>query len=329
PGGDDRRRPDRQGRRHQFAHHRSHRRVSRQGLSPPGAPPTRLATGRPPGCPDNTQSARFPGRDATGISRGGSMNRTQARVLLPAALMGGAVTSAPAWAQVTLKPDGQWRHAIGLGLSYASGNSESSTLTLNADGVRQTGYDKWSYYGKALRAESDDETTGDQIGLGTRYERDINGRVFGFGQADYLRDRPANLSRRGSVGGGLGYHVFKTDTLTWDVFGGVGYTHDRYIEPTDVGGATRTTWGYTELLVGEESNHQISDSTTFRQRFVIYPNMSESGEFRAQLDAGLSVAINERMSLTATLTYRYNSDPGAGFEKDDLLLVTGISAKIE
>lgn len=257
------------------------------------------------------------------------MNRTQARVLLAAALMGGAVTSAPAWAQVTLKPDGQWRHAIGLGLSYASGNSESSTLTLNADGVRQTGYDKWSYYGKALRAESDDETTGDQIGLGTRYERDINGRVFGFGQADYLRDRPANLSRRGSVGGGLGYHVFKTDTLTWDVFGGVGYTHDRYIEPTDVGGAMRTTWGYTELLVGEESNHQISDSTTFRQRFVIYPNMSESGEFRAQLDADLSVAINERMSLTATLTYRYNSDPGAGFEKDDLLFVTGISAKIE
>ena len=257
------------------------------------------------------------------------MNRTQARVLLAAALMGGAVTSAPAWAQVTLKPDGQWRHAIGLGLSYASGNSESSTLTLNADGVRQTGYDKWSYYGKALRAESDDETTGDQIGLGTRYERDINGRVFGFGQADYLRDRPANLSRRGSVGGGLGYHVFKSDTLTWDVFTGIGYTHDRYIEATDVGGATRTSWGYAELLVGQESNHQISDTSTFRQRFVVYPNMSESGEFRAQLDAGLAVAINDRMSLTATLTYRYNSDPGAGFEKDDLLFVTGIAAKIE
>jgi putative salt-induced outer membrane protein len=257
------------------------------------------------------------------------MNRTQARVLLAAALLGGMVVSGTARAQATLKPDGQWRHALGLGLSYASGNSESTTLTLNADGVRQTEYDKWTYYGKALRAESDDETTGDQIGLGTRYERDINARVFGFGQADYLRDRPANLSRRTSVGGGFGYHVFKTDRLTWDVFSGVGYTHDRYIEPTDVGGATRGTWGYAELLFGEESNHKISDTANFRQRFVIYPNMSESGEFRAQLDAGLSVSINDRMSLTATLTYRYNSDPGAGFEKDDVLFVTGISAKIE
>lgn len=257
------------------------------------------------------------------------MNRTRARVLLAAALLGGAMAAGPAYAQATLKPDGQWRHAIGLGISYASGNSESSTLTFNADGVRQTDHDKWSYYGKALRAESDGDTTGDQIGAGTRYERDLNARVFGFGQGDYLRDRPANLSRRMSVGAGLGYHVFKSDQFNWDVFSGLGYTRDRYVTPTDVGGATRASWGYAELLLGEESNHQISETSTFRQRFVIYPNLGESGEFRAQLDAGLAVAINAKMSLTATLTYRYNSDPGADFEKDDLLFVTGISAKLE
>lgn len=257
------------------------------------------------------------------------MNRTQVRVLLAAALLGGVLASGPARAQATLKPDGQWRHAIGLGLSYASGNSESSTLTLNADGARQTGHDKWSYYGKALRAKSEDETTGDQIGIGTRYERDLNARVFGFGQGDYLRDRPANLSRRTSVGAGLGYHVFKAEKTTWDVFSGLGYTHDRYVTPTDVGGATRGTWGYAELLLGEESNHQVSDTSTFRQRLVIYPNLSESGEFRAQFDAGLAVAINDTMSLTATLTYRYNSDPGLDIENGDLLFVTGISAKLE
>ncbi len=258
------------------------------------------------------------------------MNRTQGRVLLAAALLGGVlVVSGPAHAQATLKPDGQWRHAIGLGLSYASGNSESSTLTLNADGVRQTDHDKWSYNGKALRAESDGDTTGDQIGLGTRYERDINGRLFGFGQGDYLRDRLANLSWRTSVGAGLGYHVFKSEKLSWDVFSGLGYTHDRYVAPTDIGGATRSRWGYAELLLGQESNHKVSDTSTFRQRFVIYPNLSESGEFRAQFDAGLAVAINDMMSLTATLTYRYNSDPGVDIEKGDLLFVTGIAVKLE
>src|SRR5690606_39949013 len=71
------------------------------------------------------------------------------------------------------------------------------------------------------------------------------------------------------------------------------------------------------------------DTSTFRQRLVIYPNLSESGEFRAQFDAGLAVAINDTMSLTATLTYRYNSDPGLDIENGDLLFVTGISAKLE
>lgn len=257
------------------------------------------------------------------------MNRTQARVLLAAALLGGVLVSGPARAQATLKPDGQWRHAIGIGLSYASGNSESSTLTINADGVRQTDHDKWSWYGKALRAENDDETTGDQIGLGTRYERDINARVFGFGQGEYLRDRPANLSQRTSVGAGLGYHVFKSEELNWDVFSGLGYTHDRFVTPTIIADETRGSRGYAELLLGQESNHQVSSTSTFRQRLVIFPNLSDSGEFRAQFDAGLAVAINDTMSLTATLTYRYNSDPGVDIENGDLLFVTGISAKLE
>ena len=257
------------------------------------------------------------------------MDRTHARVLLAVVLSGAALASGPAHAQATLKPDGQWRHAIGLGLSYASGNSESSNLTLNADGVRQTDHDKWSYYGKVLRSKSDGTTTGDQIGLGTRYERNLSERVFGFGQGDYLRDRPANLSRRTSVGTGLGYHVFQTEELTWNVFTGLGYTHDRYVEPTDIGGTTRSSWGYAELLLGQESNHRISETSTFRQRLVLFPNLRESGEYRAQFDAGLAVAINDRLSLTATLTYRYNSDPGVDIERSDVLFVTGISARIE
>lgn len=257
------------------------------------------------------------------------MNRSVIAVLVGLVVAGSVALPQPASAQATLKPDGKWRHAVGLGLSYASGNSKSTTLTVNADGVRQTRQDKWSWYGKALRARSDGETTGDQIGLGSRYDRDIDERRFGFGQVDFLRDRPANLLRRGSIAGGLGYHVFKTDTLSWDVFGGLGYTYDSYVTATEIGGHNRSHWGYAELLLGEESNHQVSDTTTFRQRLVVYPNVSDSGEYRAQFDAGLAVAMTERMNLTATLAWRHQSDPGSGLEKSDLLFVMGISAKLE
>lgn len=242
---------------------------------------------------------------------------------------GGLVAAGPAAAQATLKPDGKWRHAVGLGLSYAKGNSDATTFTLNADGVRQRSYDKWSYYGKALRARSDSETTGEQIGMGTRYDRDLNARLFAFGQGDLLRDKLANLSLRSSVAGGLGYHVIRTDDLTWDVFAGLGYTRDSYVDRTAFDGRMRSSWGYAEVLLGEESNHQLTETASFRQRLVVYPNLSDSGEFRAQFDAGLAVAMSSRMSLTATLAYRYASLPGDGLKKGDVLFVTGISAKLE
>ena len=39
--------------------------------------------------------------------------------------------------------------------------------------------------------------------------------------------------------------------------------------------------------------------------------------------------MSSRYSLTASLGYRYNSDPGADLRKVDLLFVTGIAVKIE
>jgi putative salt-induced outer membrane protein YdiY len=83
------------------------------------------------------------------------------------------------------------------------------------------------------------------------------------------------------------------------------------------------------VLLGEESTHRFTDTTSFRQRFVVYPNLTDSGELRTTFDAGVAVAINKTMSLTVTLSHRYNSDPGAGLSKDDTSLVAGVSAKFD
>jgi len=39
--------------------------------------------------------------------------------------------------------------------------------------------------------------------------------------------------------------------------------------------------------------------------------------------------MNKTLSLTAGLSYRYNSDPGVGFKKGDTLLVTGVTARFD
>lgn len=239
------------------------------------------------------------------------------------------MASGLACAQATVKPDGVWRGALGAGLSVTDGNSKSSAFNLNAEAVRQTANDKARLYATALYGKSSGKETANLIRGGGRYDHDISPQVFGFGGLDLERDKPGNLELRIAPSIGLGYHVIKTESTTFDVFGGVGYVRDSFFTPVFIDGSQRSNYGRAELLFGEQSTHKLSASTSFRQSFTIYPNLANRGEFRSVFDAGLAVAMSNSMSLTVGLVNRYNSDPGLNIKKSDTLFVTGVAAKFE
>lgn len=250
-------------------------------------------------------------------------------ILSLAGLLLAAPTLVLAQAQATIKPDGQFRYALGAGASYASGNASASSVNLSGDGVKATADSKWQFGGKANWGRTEGVTTVENLALGTQYDKDITPKWFGFGKADYLRDRPANVSTRASLFGGVGRHVVRTDTLTFDLSAGLGYTEDRYFDAADVNGELRSRYGRPEALLAEESTHQWTPTTTFRQKLSLYPALRSGGGYRGVFDSGLSVAMTNTLSLTAGLNYRYNSDPGAGLKKGDTLFVTGISVKLD
>jgi putative salt-induced outer membrane protein len=253
------------------------------------------------------------------------MNTT--RQLLVAALALGLASIAQA--QATVKPDGQMRAAIGLGFSASSGNSKSSNLSLVADAVRATEQDKISLYGKALQARASGATTAEQVRLGGRYDYNLSSELFAFGGLDLESNRPANLSLRSQLSGGVGYHVIKTASTTIDLFAGLGFTADKYVSATTIDGALRDSYSYPSLLLGEESTHVLSDTTSFKQRLVVYPNLKNRGEVRATWDAGLAVAMSKTMNLNVGAALGYNSEPGTGRKTTDVLFTTGVSVKFE
>jgi putative salt-induced outer membrane protein YdiY len=234
-----------------------------------------------------------------------------------------------AHAQATVKPDGQWRSSFGLGASNASGNTRASSLTLVGDAVKATAGDRLSGYGRALYARSAGVTTGEELGLGGRYDYDLSSALFGYGGIDLLRNKLGNLSLRSQLSAGLGWHVIKSPTTTFDLFGGVAYSNDKFINATRIDGALRSSYAYTSLMLGEESTHKLSDTTSFKQRFVMLPNLKNSGEYRASWDAGLAVAMSKAVNLNAGFSWRYDSQPGTGLKSTDTLLTTGVSMKFD
>jgi len=238
-------------------------------------------------------------------------------------------TAGAASAQATVKDDGQWRASLGLGASNASGNTRASSLALNADAVKATKQEKVSLYGNAQYARSNGTTTGEQFRLGGRYDHNFGTQWFGFGGLDLERNKFANLKLRSQLSGGVGYHLIKNERTTFDLFGGLGFTADKYMAATRIDGATRSSYNYASLLLGQESTHKLSDSTSFKQRLVLVPNLKNRGEYRANWDAGLAVAMSKAMNLNVGFAMARNSEPGPGRKSTDTLLTTGISVKFD
>jgi putative salt-induced outer membrane protein YdiY len=242
-----------------------------------------------------------------------------------------AIASAPllVHAQVTQKPDGEWRSLFTAGASVATGNTDAKSASLGADVIKLTTMDKWALTGSGQYARSDGDTTANRLAGTGLYSRDITPVWFGFGQLDLLHDAPNDLSLRTSLGSGIGYHVVKKPDQTFDLSAGLAYTMDRYRHTQLIEDEVRSRYNHAELLLAEESNNKLTDSTSFKQKLTIYPSVSDGDGVRTVFDAGLSVAMTKQLALTATLSHRYDSQPGAGLGKNDTLFVTGVSLRFD
>lgn len=250
--------------------------------------------------------------------------------LLAALCMSAAIAlPGAAHAQVTLKPDGQWRYLFTASANATTGNSDTANLNAKGDAVRMTETDKLTFTGQASYANSDGAKTTQRLNAGSQYNRDFSPRSFGFGTADFVRDRPSNIASRFSVATGVGRHVLRGEDNSLDLSLGVGYSGDRYVTPSEVADSVRSTYGRLEGVLAEESNHKLSSNTSLRQKLTVYPNLRDSTSYRAQFDVGVTVAMTPTMNLTTGVNYRYNNDPGTGLKRTDAALVTGVSFRFD
>src|SRR5207253_5703273 len=136
--------------------------------------------------------------------------------------------------------------------------------------------DKLSLYAASLFARNRTGgvsiTTAEAIRGGARYDRNISKRLFGFGLIDLEHDKFQRLDLRSVLGGGLGFHARKTERTRLDLFTGGSYNREKF--------STGLTRNSGEALLGEELSYKLSAVTSVTQRAVVFPNLSEFGEYR-------------------------------------------------
>lgn len=218
-----------------------------------------------------------------------------------------------------------WSGSTDIGLSLTGGNAETTTFSLSGNAARTSPRDKIGVYVASLYATNSTTgsslTTANAIRGGARYDLNISRRHFAFGMGDLEFDEFQKLDLRAVIGGGMGWRAVRTDTTSFDLFGG-GSMNKEYFST----GLKRTSG---EALVGQELTHRLSGRTTFRERMVFLPNLSDTGEFRMNFDASAVTRLSTWLGWHVTFSNRYLSNPVQGTKKNDVLLTTGLRITFE
>ena len=213
-----------------------------------------------------------------------------------------------------------WSGFFDTGFSLTAGNAETKSFTNAARADRTTQRDKISVYATTIFSQNSTTgetlTTANAIRGGTRYDVNVSEKMFTFGFLDLEFDEFQSLDLRSVVGGGLGYHLKKSDRTTWDFFSGASLNQEFF--DNDI---TRRSG---ELVLGEELVFNFSEKSSWSHRIALYPNMSQTGEFRLQFDTSLNSDIWKWLGWHVTVSDRFLSNPVPGREKNDVLLTTGL-----
>lgn len=239
-------------------------------------------------------------------------------LLLAAAIL--SLTGASSYAQS--QADGQWHGGLSLGGALASGNSSSRTLSAAGETSRTTTQDKTTLYGLLNYGRSTTNgvraTTADLARLGGRYDYNLSPDAFAFGGLEGETNKVGGVRSRYTLNAGAGYKLVRSESTTWDLFGGAAYTDTKFTNGKSSSGLSP--------MFGEESSHKLSATTTLKQRLVVYPGGGDVGR-RATFDAGLATAIAGGWTLNTGLAIRYASVVPAGAKKSDTLLTAGFGYK--
>ena len=213
-----------------------------------------------------------------------------------------------------------WTGFFDAGYAATRGNAETNTFNLSANAVRSTTRDKISLYFLSIntnaRIRNVKSTTANAVRGGGRYSINVSKKAFAFGLSDLEFDEFQKLDLRFVLGGGGGYHVVQNKRTAFDLFTGANLNKEFFST-----GLRRTS---TELILGNELSHKLNANMLLTERMVFYPNLSNSGNYRVNFDAGLVTNINKWLGWNVGFSNRYLSNPVLGNKTNDLLFTTGI-----
>ncbi len=210
-------------------------------------------------------------------------------------------------AEDTESGSGVWTGAGELGFTSTSGNSDSESLNASLRVARET--EKWKHSSslRAIRAESEGETSADSLEFRGRSEYGIGEKSYVFGRLRYEDDEFSGYDYQTSLAFGVGSRFIENEKHLLDASAGLGY---RTIKDSATGDTEDETIVTADLIY----EYVISETSTLREAILV-----ESGDENTYTESETSLTARIAGHLAAKISYlvKRNSDVPPDTDKTD------------
>lgn len=256
------------------------------------------------------------------------MTGIQKRLGLAMAMVGG-IWAGVAGAQDAAKGDtAGWESEVVAGVSLADGNTESTLATVGLATVNRHGANEYTAkadytYGETTvqdaEGKSVDQKNVDNAKAQAQANHLFTARQYGYIQANGLYDDIADIAYRVIVGPGAGHYVVKAER-TWLK---LELGPSALLE--EVGGEKDESM---LLRAAQLFEHKTTAGARVWQSAEYLPQVDDFDVYLLNAEVGAESALTPSMNLRVVVLDRYDSQPAAEREYNDVSVTAGLVLKL-
>lgn len=213
----------------------------------------------------------------------------------------------------------EWKSRFTFAGAGSFGNTDSQSLTTKITTRRETKQTITTFDAAYFFGSRDGDRNENRFTAGVRNDWLIpDSKWFIFADARYDYDEFQSWDHR--LGGhvGVGYQLIDEEKFKLGLRAGIGAIKEWGSDNDDI---------RPEALLGGDLTWQVSDNQRIVASSTIYPDLEDTGEFRAVTSAEWNALLDEEMnlSLVAGLLHEYQSQVDDDIDKNDLKVYVGLS----
>lgn len=210
-----------------------------------------------------------------------------------------------------------WKNEGELGLTTASGNSETTTATASVSGDREGRKLSAHLMAEGRYSEEEGESTSQRIHGSAQLDYNFSRRDYGFGLLQATNDRFAGYELRLQEAIGVGRKFFlDRDSLDWRLEGGPALRQEWTVDDTYdrvVSARIRTLFEW-----------RFNERSALTQELIWTHSVEDIDEYLATNVTSLRLRINSRLALKTSIRIEHDSQPPKDAEPTDVWTTTSL-----